>query len=239
MSDTRLLMMATAAVLVAAVSIGVTLAYLTATTPEKVNNFTANTDALQGVLDEPKFTANKTNVRPGDKYDKDPLVENLTTTDSMWTGIKMTFKINGIIVPYSTFKQYVALYSDSDPTATERYLDSGTDMGYTDDFSSDWTNVTSNTTNSSGALYFVYNTKLTENDNNGVANHTETYTNNGTDTTTPIFKHVYLNPNITVVSATNGSPTIRSATADASAYLGTMQNLISHFLLKNTGCLRI
>ena len=114
----KALLMAMAVILVAVVSVSMTLTYLTAMTNEKVNSFTASTTGLTGEVLEPGYnTTNSSKVNPGDTYYKDPLIVNTTQDESMWVGAKMSFKLNGKNVSYDTFKHYVSLYTDTPPAS--------------------------------------------------------------------------------------------------------------------------
>lgn len=121
----KVLLMATSCVLVAAISVGLTLAYLTAKTNEKDNKFIPS-KGIKGEVIEPNYEIAKAlNFKPGDVINKDPKVDNDTPEADIWVGAKIQFKISvkqqlksGSTteyedvweeVDYNTFKQYVAV----------------------------------------------------------------------------------------------------------------------------------
>lgn len=110
----KLLLVCVASVLVAALSIGATAAYLTASTTPKENKFSASGD-VKGKIMEPKFTASKTHYcEPGITEAKDPLVQNTTVGQTIYVGARLKFEIcvNGNTytqVDLDTFEQYVTV----------------------------------------------------------------------------------------------------------------------------------
>lgn len=190
----RWLLMAVSMVLVVAISVGVTLAYLTAQTDIKTNNFIADSDNLTGNIYEPAFdVATKTNLKPDDVINKDPMIQNETKAAKMYAGLKVNFVIKGNFVSYDTFRKYVGFYAgDTKPTPV-------TD-GYTCTVNSGWTDVTdtalaSATGYNSLAKYYVYGTELTA---YGTKNPTANHGDNEGDTTAPLFNHVVINPYVNI-----------------------------------------
>lgn len=91
----KTLTLALAFVLVAALAIGGTVAYLTATTDDVVNTFTVGNVAL--TLDEkdvtnpsgPRVTANKYKLIPGSEYEKDPTVHVTAGSEACYVFVKV------------------------------------------------------------------------------------------------------------------------------------------------------
>ena len=100
-------------VLVTAISVGLTLAYLTTQTDPIKNDFTAKGD-IAGRIAEPNWTAaNALKIAPGKTLDKNPIVDNETGDTYIWVGVRVEFvlDVDGTpkTVPYSTFSKYVEL----------------------------------------------------------------------------------------------------------------------------------
>lgn len=147
------LLMATACVLVAAISISATLSYLTAKSNTKTNVFQSES-GIEGKLNEPHFNMDQTNYfSPGERVDKDPVVVNTSSADaSMWTGIRLTYFINPsntgwVQVSESTFRKFVEIYQTTTATDGKTGVDlvtSSTATGYNDtasDSSNKWTEM--------------------------------------------------------------------------------------------------
>ena len=92
---TKTLTLALAFVLVAALAIGGTVAYLTATTDDVVNTFTVGNVAL--TLDEkdvtnpdgPRVKANSYKLIPGSEYEKDPTVHVTAGSEACYVFVKV------------------------------------------------------------------------------------------------------------------------------------------------------
>ena len=117
------LLMGTACVLAADVSVGVTWSYLTAKTNDKNNTFRSEIE-IKGVIDEPHFNMNQTNYfSPGETVNKDPLVKNVSLTAAdMWTGVRLSYFLNpgglgAVQVDEDTFLKFVAIYNSLKGTA--------------------------------------------------------------------------------------------------------------------------
>ena len=110
----KAMLMVIASVLVAAVSIGATLAYLTAVTEEKDNIFYAS-GGIDPKWVEPNFDSEVALVyKPGDDVDKDPIVHNNTDDLGIYVGAKVDFYIafdgnTYTRVPYELFEEYVTI----------------------------------------------------------------------------------------------------------------------------------
>lgn len=109
----KVLLVAISVALVAVISVGSTLAYLTARSNTKTNTFTASGNITGEVL-EPNADFDKfDDWVPGETIPKNPMIDNDTKEYSIWVGAKLSFQIdigNGYeTVPYSTFARYVTL----------------------------------------------------------------------------------------------------------------------------------
>lgn len=125
----KVLLLMTSIVLVIAVSVIGTLAFLTAETDILTNSFQAST-GISGKVDEPSFpggrTGGDTTYTFGAPVKKDPLIQN-TGKNNMYVGLKLDFYLNAqnndpddyVKVPYSTFAQYVDIISDAKKNTTD------------------------------------------------------------------------------------------------------------------------
>jgi len=221
----KVLLIATSVVLVALISIGTTLAYLSAKTIEKDNIFKAGGGITLELL-EPKFDAitQPINTEPGKTTDKDPMVQNLTDDEPIIVGTRVSFFINTtpatykadgtvndaneddddyVQVPYNIFKEYVTLNGLTTKTSSDEYTGS----------SGNWYNVTSEVpgaNNVNGDLFFIYD-KILQPYNGEISLNTTTNaykfdntvtdkTNDNTDNTAPIFTSVTPNSTITIMN---------------------------------------
>ena len=119
----KVLLLMTSIVLVVAVSVIGTLAFLTAETDLLTNSFQAST-GISGKVDEPSFpggrTGGNTTYTFGAPVKKDPLIQN-TGKNNMYVGLKLDFYLNAqdnaannyVHVPYSTFAKYVDIISNA------------------------------------------------------------------------------------------------------------------------------
>ncbi|MBQ4397889.1 MAG: hypothetical protein II828_10240 [Clostridia bacterium] len=138
----KTLLLVTASVLTAAISVGVTLSYLTAKSNTKENTFTPSTSTISGKVKEPKFDADKNYYfSPGDVIPKNPMVENTSSEDSMFVGAKVRFYIDPIgdgshevQVSYETFSKFVTVYQGTGGTGSTGFDTNWTsiDSGITD-----------------------------------------------------------------------------------------------------------
>jgi len=184
----KVLLMAIAAVLVSAVSVSATLAYLTAQTSSVTNTFTGS-GGITGRVAEPnydgdgKFTIDQ-------PVSKDPLIENTTTDAAIYVGAQVSFWINVSGTTYtqvspSVFYQFVDVqYNNADAASYN------TGTGTTQ-----WTSKESPSGDKS--LYFIYNSLLTKSDSDPSYNTTTSAYVTGKDNTAPLFNSV------TVKSAVN------------------------------------
>lgn len=123
----KVLLMCTAAVLVAAISVGVTLAYLTAQTATKTNEF-RTLGAIDAELQETNYDGDPTgntaySFTPGQTVPKNPTIDNNSPNDKeIYVGAKVTFYVyfDGVktAVKYSDFSKLVTVAGlPTEPTA--------------------------------------------------------------------------------------------------------------------------
>lgn len=190
---TKLLLASLSVVLVIGISVSATLAYLTATTQVKENNF-HSASAVTGQVLEPHYTED-VNYQPGDIIHKDPLIDNDTEQFPIFVGAKLSFKINVTgntweTVSYETFKKYAVMRTDSNKTFTEA-------------LNSNWTKLAAAT---DGNLYVYYKNSIAA-DTSASETNPDTLGHGGsagtdtTDATAPIFDYVYINPDIRIQGA--------------------------------------
>ena len=201
---TKLLLASLSVVLVAGISISATLAYLTATTQIKENNFHSASDVTGQVL-EPSYTTD-VNYQPGDTIHKDPLIDNDTAQFPIFVGAKLRFQINVTgntwdNVSYAVFSQYAVMRTNETKTFTEALNGNWTKLAPAQD----------------GNLYVYYNSSIAKDTNAGETNpdtlgHGGSAGNDITDATAPIFDYVYINPNIRIQGAPESGDTWRVRT---------------------------
>lgn len=203
----KFLLMAISVVLVAGISVGLTLAYLTDTTIVKENNFKP-AGGITGKVLEPSYTQDVT-FQPGDHIHKDPTIDNDTESYPIWTGAKLTFKIS--------VKQQLKSGSDSEyedvwETVTysvfQKYAKmTTTAAGTTEAFGTNWA---SDGADRSGSLFLHYTNSLAANSSAGETNpdnkgHGGTLGTTTTDATNAIFEYVYIEPAIRIEQLESGS----------------------------------
>lgn len=200
----KVLLMMISVVLVAAISVSATLAYLTAQTDEKVNSFTPS-GGITGEVLEPSFNnSSDYTYNPGNEIAKDPLIQNTTTDASIYVGAKLDFyiKVTGDTytqVSYDKFAKYVAI----------KY---GSTTGFN---TTNWTDVTSQVKNNdNGSKYFVYKTAIGKAD---TTNPTSANNYAGADSTQPIFTSVTPSANIRI-------ETLPAYTGDTRSYTTTIDD---------------
>ena len=197
--------MAIATVLVIAVSVSATLAFLTDSTVKRDNVFIGKSNEIKGSIKEPSFNSTKKYYySPGKTTPKDPMVQNDSLDDAIYTGVKVTFWINAsdtadayVQVPYSVFDDYVTVkYGSSDGFNT-----------------TDWTEVSAwrNPTAAgydANAKYFIYNSTLAKTDGtDAVANEAS----NGADTTKALFSSVKMSEYIHIPENVNSTKKVINA----------------------------
>jgi predicted ribosomally synthesized peptide with SipW-like signal peptide len=92
-----------ALVLVSAISVGATLAYLTASTDTATNTFTAG-EGISIEIQEPEYEKiTNYEFTPGTTFDKDPSVKNTSAESPVYVVVSLEYKIDETSVPYSTF----------------------------------------------------------------------------------------------------------------------------------------
>lgn len=207
------LLMAVSVVLVAAISIGATLAYLTAQTAEKQNTFKASSPDLTGQTLEPSMITREKFFMPGETFNKDPMVQNTTLTENAYVGARVRFFINVdkdsnngtelnvipgndsnkrkyVEVDYTTAQKYITLH-----TNVQKYQvgTASSDTGFN---TTSWTDVTTDTRAKTGAdqlaSYFIYKKALGNKVTSsvGAIYDPDTSGHNGNDVTDPLFTSV-------------------------------------------------
>lgn len=199
-SARKVLLVGIAAVLVAAISVGSTLAYLSAITTTATNTFTASGN-IKGRVLEPAWTSSVSSDAseyiPGRTYAKDPTVDNETSDAAVYVGAKLVFKVDVgdgagfTTVSYDAFTHFVTLS-----------VNPGT--GWTAVASTDAELPADGATNK----YYLYTPLLTKDADSGA-----TYTDGATDHTTPLFESVTPSKDINIKS--DGGATISNVTANA------------------------
>ena len=223
----KVLLLMTSIVLVIAVSVIGTLAFLTAETDILTNSFQAST-GISGKVDEPSFpggrTGGTTQYTFGAPVNKDPLIQN-TCDKNMYVGLKLDFYLNAqdatdahfVKVPYSTFEKYVDIISDAKKNTT-------------DDFNTNyWREETASTATDSkifsyrptgtNAFTVVYgNTSYTSASCDLPANPTNYLPATKNDNTYPIFNQVQIkdevNKGVLPSGGSYNKPTTAAAFAD-------------------------
>lgn len=215
----KMLLMAVATALVIAISVSATLAFLTDSTKERDNVFQGKTSNVQGQIIEPHFSSSSTYFySPGTETQKDPMVQNDSSEDPIFTAIKLTFWIrvdstdtssgtDGFIqVPYSVFDDYVTVTYGGSKTAgfnADAYL-TGANSTHP------WYETTGS---DSSAKYFAYKTAIDKSDETD---------NAGNDTTAAIFDYVTMSQYINIPETLAGDKTVQNTSdgiSDAAALL--------------------
>lgn len=218
-STRKVLLMGVAAVLVAAISVGATLAYLTAQTGSVTNKFTGS-GGIRGNVLEPHYETDQTyTYTTGKPQSKDPLVVNMTEDAAIWTGARVSFFIDvddGYVqVTEDVFRQYVDIkYNGTDGYNTGNALTNDEAVGVYPTGTDVWVkmNPTSeNTTDAGKSIYFMYDRVLTKADSDpaytdiidGSADHTDVIDvskyKKG-DSTLPIFTTVTVKNDVRIES---------------------------------------
>lgn len=95
--------------LAAVLGLGGTFAYLTATTGEKVNNFTSDNN-VTGRTEEEFEEQKASNYQPGDLIKKAPTVSINEGSESAWVGLKVEYiDSEGNALPYEKFSKLAAV----------------------------------------------------------------------------------------------------------------------------------
>lgn len=194
----KALLMAVAMVLVIAISVSATLAFLTDSTEQRDNVFTGKTSNISGEIIEPHFTPEHEYwYSPGTETRKDPMIQNDSEADKIFTAVKLTFYIrvedsnndnDYVKVPWSTFDKYVDIYSG---TGTSKAAGFNADDSLSG--SKPWVEFTGS---DSYARYFAYKTPLDKHDS------TE---NGGADTSAAIFDYVQISKYINIPETVSGT----------------------------------
>lgn len=183
----KALIMVISVVLVAAVSVSATLAYLTAKTTEKDNEFKASGN-ISGKVIEPDYVESKAgNYLPGVPVPKNPMIDNDSANDyEIYVGARLDFYIdldnNGSYeqVTYADFIKFVDITGL--PTFT-----TGTGV---------WLDKTASITgNTAGSKYYFYAKVLQKNDGDSGAG-----LNAGDDTTPELFTSVTVKKDLKLAS---------------------------------------
>lgn len=197
-----------ACVLAAALSVGITLAYLTAQTTKVTNTFTASGD-ISGNIQEPGFPSSGTvTYTPGDVVDKDPLVQN-TSNVPMYVAVRLDYYISFTSagtyyrVPYTLFENYFGVnYANT------------TSSGNWEEITGSITSKASTPAAISAAgakwsRYYFYKTQLTANNTSTAQTATTDYANNVSlgYFSQPVFTTVTPSGDILLGSTTNATNT--------------------------------
>lgn len=180
----KFLLMSVAVVLVAAISVGATLAYLTAETDEKINSFTALNDIDGKVVENfdnsfiHKFVPNK-------PISKDPMIDNNSENEAeIYVAAKLNFYIwcsdstetdKYEQVNYATFSKFVDITTLPTDAATTAAT---TNAGETED----WLYIKED----GKSRYYLYNALLKKDDGDTAEGKVKA----GDDTSAPIFSYV-------------------------------------------------
>lgn len=157
--------------LVAALAVGTTLAFLQDDLGSVTNKFTSDGN-ISGELTEPGWTnefgtnGSWSNYLPGDKQAKDPQITINDGSQDAYVAIKVAYKVNGSFVSYTTFSDYVEITNGTNSISG---------------MSSDWTLQNVTDTTNPNAQYYVYNNIMTAG-----------------STTTPLFDNVKIADDIPV-----------------------------------------
>lgn len=205
----KVLYMAIATVLVIAISVSATLAFLTDSTVERDNVFKGASNDIQGSIKEPSFNSSKKYYySPGKETPKDPMVQNDSLDDEIYTGVKVTFFIKAadsgsyVQVPYDVFDDYVTVkYGGSNGFNTGTGATQWTDI-------TGWTNHATKAGYDDNAKYFVYNSKLTKTDGTDAV---QTEAINGTDTSKALFSSVKMSEYIHIPENVNNNKKVINA----------------------------
>ena len=179
----KVLLVAISAALVAAVSVSATLAYLTAKTDVKDNQFTAS-DNIVGEVIEPNYDPEEASkFLPGVPVDKDPMLDNDTVV-----GDDETFNIyGGMRLDFYIDKNCDGSYAASEQVTYEEFSRFVT----INDWAKDWTDVTSTADPTAKSKYFIYNNIIQKDDGDSSAG-------TGSDTSSALFQSVTADKNITI-----------------------------------------
>lgn len=193
----KVLLMGVAAVLVAAVSVSATLAYLTAQTDSVTNTFKGS-GGITGKVAEPNYTGDGT-FTINQPVPKDPLIENTTADAAIYVGAKVSFWIdvtndstdNYVQVNPTDFYKYVDVkYNDN--TAPSYNVIGTAPVNGTN--TNQWYDMTGST--SDDCLYFMYNNVLNKADSD--ASYASSAYATGKDNTLPLFTSVTVKPAVKI-----------------------------------------
>lgn len=186
----KILLIAISVVLVAAVSVSATLAYLTAATEEKDNEFKAS-GSISGKVIEPNYDQDKANnYLPGVPVPKNPMIDNDSANDyEIYVGARLDFYID--LGNDGTYDQ--VSYADFIKFVDITTLPTGTSLPATED--GVWYDITPSTGNTTGSKYYFYNKVLAKNDGDSGSNE-----NAGADTTAELFTSVTVKKELTLSS---------------------------------------
>lgn len=127
--------------LAAVLGLGGTFAYLTATTGEKVNNFTSDNN-VTGTTDEVFDEDTAKDYHPGDVIQKQPTVSIDQGSESAWVGLKVEYiDSKGNALPYDKFSKLATVEDFNTGTGETQWTKSTNDHGNTE--------------------FYIYNTALT------------------------------------------------------------------------------
>jgi len=210
----KVFLMAVATALVIAISVSATLAFLTDSTNQRDNVFRGATAEIQGQIIEPSFNDSNTYYySPGHTTNKDPMVQNDSTGDPIYTGVKIKFTIQTedgetpVTVPLETFAKYATLNNLNIDFGT-----SALNTKYGGASSNKWKFIKED----GNVLYLYYDRSIDITDGA-----TGTASAPGRDTTEPIFKSVTMSPYINIPQNTSMTTVANTSSgiADAADWL--------------------
>ena len=222
----KVLLVAVSCVLVSAISVSATLAYLTAKTAPKTNKFTA-TENLKGEVVEnfPNGTPvgsvdGKFNYasRPNETVVKQPKIDNDSPHEKeMFVAAKVQFKIKSAADADSaqSFKEVTQAHFEQFVTVAWNIATG--DAPVNEDDAGKWYKITSSDPDDK-ASYFVYSTHLDPDDQDGTG-----LEMSGVDTTSQIFNSVTVKKEVNL-DATNGIKLL-----DSHVTAGTLTNTYNGF----------
>lgn len=236
----KVLLVAVSCVLVSAISVSATLAYLTAKTAPKTNKFTATENLKGEVVEDFPGTPDGTvdgkfnyQTRPNETVTKQPKIDNDSPHEKeMFVAAKVQFKIKSAAsdsadqsfneVTQAQFEQFVTVaWNIATGDAPTREESPGK-----------WYKITSSVSDDK-ASYFVYSKHLDPDDQDGTG-----FEKSGVDTTSQIFNSVTVKKGVNL-DATNGIKLLDSHVSDGiltNTYNGfEYQIIISGFGVDNEG----
>ena len=222
----KVLLVAVSCVLVSAISVSATLAYLTAKTQTKTNRFTA-TENLEGevVEDFPNGTPDGSvegkfnyQTRPNETVVKQPKIDNDSPHEKeMFVAAKVQFKIKSAADANSAQSFKEVTQAQFEQFVTVAWNIATGDAPTTEESTGKWYKITSSVSGDK-ASYFVYSKHLDADDQDGTG-----LEKSGVDTTSQIFNSVTVKKGVNH-DATNGIKLL-----DSHVSAGTLTNTYNGF----------